>query len=406
MRRILLWLLLFLPSLSLRGQALSRAPGDTAADDSNPLESHLARIAAEARVVGLGEATHGTKEFSLIKSAIVRRLISRHGFRYFLLEASYLDCRRINAFIHGQPVDTQSLFRGIPWPWATEEFYSLLQWMRDYNAGVSEARSIVFLGSDIGDMHTIKDMLAAGKDSSEGQYPASWLQRFMDTGLTEREKIHFFTEQWKHPPRCRDFRDSLVQKNLLESILFSLMQGGRKYAYREKRLADFTMGLIDHFDHDKFILWSHNGHITQKSEDRKSAGNFLHQRYGPAYVSIGFDFQQGCFRAADIDSNRYERNLFRLNVFCVDSSTFNLASYIPGEPFNQVVLPLRHPEGKALLPAKFLIRSVGAVYGHEMAAKRPFLYYEKVYRERSFDYLIIVHHSSPSTSYYRQAASP
>lgn len=54
---------------------------------------------AAARVVLLGEATHGTSEFYRARAAISRRLIERHGFNIVAVEADWPDAARIDRYV-------------------------------------------------------------------------------------------------------------------------------------------------------------------------------------------------------------------------------------------------------------------------------------------------------------------
>src|SRR4051794_36496540 len=54
---------------------------------------------ADAKVVLLGEATHGTSEFYRARAAITRRLIERHGFTIVAVEADWPDAARIDAYV-------------------------------------------------------------------------------------------------------------------------------------------------------------------------------------------------------------------------------------------------------------------------------------------------------------------
>jgi hypothetical protein len=57
-------------------------------DDPEAFGARFDRF-AEARVVLLGEATHGTSEFYRARAAITRRLIERHGFTVVAVEADW-----------------------------------------------------------------------------------------------------------------------------------------------------------------------------------------------------------------------------------------------------------------------------------------------------------------------------
>src|SRR4051794_21050711 len=93
---------------------LQRARGDTAdalarllrrhgeplpsPDDADAFGPFFDRF-ANAKVVLLGEATHGTSEFYQARAAITRRLIAQHGFNIVAVEADWPDAARIDRFV-------------------------------------------------------------------------------------------------------------------------------------------------------------------------------------------------------------------------------------------------------------------------------------------------------------------
>src|SRR3989338_8234318 len=54
---------------------------------------------SSARVVMLGEATHGTEDFYRIRRLISQQLIEKHGFRFIAVEGDWPDCNRLNRYI-------------------------------------------------------------------------------------------------------------------------------------------------------------------------------------------------------------------------------------------------------------------------------------------------------------------
>ena len=54
---------------------------------------------ADAKVVLLGEATHGTSQFYRARAAITRRLIEKHGFNIVAVEADWPDAARIDRHV-------------------------------------------------------------------------------------------------------------------------------------------------------------------------------------------------------------------------------------------------------------------------------------------------------------------
>src|SRR5436190_10469926 len=84
-----------------------------------------------ARVVGLGEATHGTREFFLIKYRIVRFLVEREGFTVFAIEANLPEAAKINRYVLNGDGDPRAALAGLHfWTWDTYEVLDLIEWIR------------------------------------------------------------------------------------------------------------------------------------------------------------------------------------------------------------------------------------------------------------------------------------
>ena len=56
---------------------------------------------AQARVVLLGESTHGTSEFYRARAEITKRLVQKHGFSIVAVEADWPDASHVHAYISG-----------------------------------------------------------------------------------------------------------------------------------------------------------------------------------------------------------------------------------------------------------------------------------------------------------------
>src|ERR1044072_1761098 len=63
----------------------------------------LLDLAADARFVLLGEASHGTSEFYTWRTEISKRLIQEHGFSFIAVEGDWPDCYRVNRYVKGMP---------------------------------------------------------------------------------------------------------------------------------------------------------------------------------------------------------------------------------------------------------------------------------------------------------------
>jgi len=123
-----------------------------AAADLDPL---LDRV-RDARVVLLGEASHGTHDYYAWRTKITRRLVEERGFSFVAVEGDWPDCYRVNRFVKGysdtaaDAREALSVFRRWPtWTWANEEAAELAAWMRGHNDGCAEGRKVGFYGLDV-----------------------------------------------------------------------------------------------------------------------------------------------------------------------------------------------------------------------------------------------------------------
>jgi erythromycin esterase len=99
------------------------------------------RIVGDARVVGLGESTHGTREFFLVKHRLLEYLARRQGFAVFAIEANQIAVRAIDEYVQGRGGTARDVMRTMFRVWNTESMRELIEWMRAFNAANPACRS-------------------------------------------------------------------------------------------------------------------------------------------------------------------------------------------------------------------------------------------------------------------------
>jgi erythromycin esterase len=113
-------------------------------EDLKPLKDLIGR----ARIVGLGEDTHGTSEFFRMKHRIVDYLANELGFAIFAIEANMPEAYAVNDFVLNGRGDPKELLKGMYfWTWNTQEVLDMMLWMREFNKSGKE--KIQFLGFDM-----------------------------------------------------------------------------------------------------------------------------------------------------------------------------------------------------------------------------------------------------------------
>ena len=107
---------------------------------------------ADARVVLLGEATHGTSEFYRARAAITRRLIEHQGFSIVAVEGDWPDAARIDDYARHRaprPRLGDPFVRFPTWMWRNAEVLAFADWLRGYNAQRAARDQASFHGLDI-----------------------------------------------------------------------------------------------------------------------------------------------------------------------------------------------------------------------------------------------------------------
>ena len=113
-------------------------------DDITPLK----HVVGDARVVALGEATHGTREFFQLKHRVIEFLATQMGFSIFTIEANMPEAYKLNDYVVDGTGDPKALLRGMYfWTWQTEEVLAMVEWMRKFNQ--SGKGHIEFTGFDM-----------------------------------------------------------------------------------------------------------------------------------------------------------------------------------------------------------------------------------------------------------------
>lgn len=113
-------------------------------DDMKPLK----KVVGEARIVSLGEATHGSREFFQLKHRMVEFLATQMGFTIFTIEANMPESYKLNDYVlHGTGDPKERLREMYFWTWQTEEVLGMIEWMREFNR--SGKGHIEFTGFDM-----------------------------------------------------------------------------------------------------------------------------------------------------------------------------------------------------------------------------------------------------------------
>lgn len=360
-------------------------------DDMAPLGA----VVGDARVVALGEATHGTREFFQLKHRMLEYLVEKKGFRSFGIEASFGDCLPLHEYVRtGKGDPAAALANQGFWTWDTEEVLSLVKWMRAYNEDKSHKEKLSFWGYDMQspaastlwlldyfgkvDPSFAKEMGPALEPVDEsftlqfaGPSVGPELGPCQEMARTILQKLGSNEKEYAKKTNPRDLALARIHAQVLVDSL-SMHRGDG--AVRDRSMADIAAALLAVEEMDakadkgspgraaKMVLWAHNGHVSKHDNAGfPSLGFHLSKRFGKDYMVFGFAFDEGSFQA--VDASKEHRGLVPFTVPEAPPGSLDHTLARAGVPL--LALDLRGaPAGPVSdwLARASLSRSIGALF--------------------------------------------
>lgn len=284
-------------------------------------------VLGEAKIVGMGEATHGTREFFQMKHRLFRYLVENHGFRIFVIEADVGESLYIDDYVTGKRNDLDYLMREIMhfWTWRTEEVRTFIRWMRSYNLGKPENQMIRYMGNDCQftdrNLAWLKEYF---ETNSEDLYQdllekEEEMNELLDRLVTRAAKdLEAMNESFEELLEAMDDqKESLVsldgeyRYHIARRLIQILSQVIRvKYVSvrtdiqenpRDQYMAENVEWIDDYFQNEeKIVIWAHNLHVQKPGY--WWMGHHLNLAYRDDYQVVGFAFSMGEFTAKFINS--------------------------------------------------------------------------------------------------------
>lgn len=366
------------------------------------LDAVLATV-GDARVVLLGEATHGTHEFYDMRAAITERLIREKGFCGIAVEADWPDAYRVHRFINHRGDDTQAVeslddFTRFPkWMWRNAETVELIGMLRELNGGRAPEQRVGFYGLDLYSMYRSIDAVvryletvdpAAAEEArkryecfeqfgkQEQAYGLSALvqEDCRAEAIAQLDKLRKEGEQYvRHDGYVAEEELFYAEQNALlaanAEVYYRAMFSGAVSTWnlRDRHMADTLDNLMrylaTHFSTPKVVVWEHNSHIgdARATEVGRygefNVGQLVRERYGERAVNIGFTTHSGTVIAAQRWGGDAQRRTLR---DAMENSYEELFHEVESPGF---YLPLKgNPALAELARPQRLERAVGVIY--------------------------------------------
>jgi erythromycin esterase len=351
----------------------------------------LTPVLAGVRVVGLGESTHGTREFFQLKHRMFEYLVSELGFTVFTIEANFTEAFAVDHYVLTGEGDPARALAGLYfWTWNTEEVLELIRWMRAYNADPAHPRKLRFYGMDSqlspGPAQALLDYLAQ-VDPAYRAEAEPWLTRLLSLselngGSSDDAMVRaasYITPVQELRTRLEAQRESYVQvrgeeayvliarhaRTLEHAVVQSSMQGQVRANRRDEFAMENLRWILEREGPGaKMAIWAHNAHLMQANGSFTPTGAHLKAELGDAFYMFRLAFNQGEFRALLIPPNGTSQGLQTHRIDAAPKESFEAVLAATGLP--RLALDLRAaPKDGAV--ARYMdqlvaVREIGAAY--------------------------------------------
>ena len=376
-------------------------------------------IVGDARVVALGEATHGTSEFFRVKHRLLAYLVERAGFRVFAIEANQLAVEPINEYVQGGSGDVQNLMRAMFRVWNTEEMRDLIEWMRAYNVE-NPGRMVEFIGFDMQDPRAPIDSVSAflGRveptllpwaDSLYASYREAWREASYPQGATEvrqswyanarqvYERVHGYRDRWLATADA--LADSVaiewVVQNANVAQQAALGALTMDFATRDSAMAENIRWALDRRpDETRIVVWAHDGHISRAAHEWAnywgggSMGGELSKLFGDEYRAFGLLTYAGSYSGA-MGSDIIDTQLFPAPEGSLEEALHRVGQRLGSPLLIADIRSAARDPARAWLLEPRLIRMIGY-------AAEDFAFASPISIGGQFDGVVFVDTTSPS----------
>ncbi len=363
------------------------------------LDTLLERIGG-AKIVLLGEASHGTSEFYRMRERISRELITRKGFRFVAIEGDWPDVARLDHYVRHfeYPPSEWTAFARFPtWMWRNNEVRSFVDWLHAHNAERAPQERVAIYGLDLYSLYTsigsvLRYLDEVDPDSARiarERYgcltpwqadPATYGHAALTGAYRTCEKevvqmlqdiLHKQSDYAAHDGER--FMDAVQNARLVTDAerYYRIMYYGSRASWnlRDNYMFETLKTLLNfHGPEAKAIVWAHNSHVGDAAATEMSArgeyniGHLCREEFGNGAYSIGFGTHAGTVAAA----SDWDGPMQVKAVLPSLKQSYERLCHDTGRP--QFMLPLRERSAgdvRNRLAKPRLERAIGVIYRPE-----------------------------------------
>ncbi|MGN7819044.1 erythromycin esterase family protein [Chitinophaga sp. 22536] len=277
----------------------------------------LKPLIGDARIVALGECTHGSSEIFRMKHRLLEFLVTEMGFRIFAIEASMPETNMMNEYVlHGKGSAEKSLDAMYFWTWNTREVLAMAKWMRAYNIAHPD-KMVQFVGFDMQfskgacdnlsqfaaqyapELRPVVDSVVLFFDKHKGislNHPVSREEKAKVAGWLEEAVDLFKKHRQQYAKLAGDTMVAWQAHHLVVLQQFLKLNTDFRSVrnIRDDAMAENVAWIAAQYPGQKLVLWAHNGHIGRRPA---VMGGHLDKTFKKDMVVLGFGVAGGQYTA-------------------------------------------------------------------------------------------------------------
>jgi len=365
----------------------------------NSLDPLFDRI-GDARIVMLGEASHGTHEYYNWRSYITRRLIEEKGFNFVAVEGDWPDCYQLNRYVKNYPQTAKGAFQVLhafnrwpTWMWANWEIIALGDWLREHNNKMSLSQRAGFYGLDLYSLWESMDniiqylkktdpqALEVAEEAfrcfepyQKGEGQAYARATMFVPELCENEVVHLLREIRRKLPTYNTDHENVfnAEQNALvmvnaEKYYRTMVHGGpHSWNLRDEHMSETLDRLLDfHGKNARAVIWAHNTHVGDAratdmiQEGMYNIGELARMKYQEEVVLVGM----GSYGGSVIAGRKWGASMEKMEVPAARVSSWEYYLHQAGDQNKLLIMDDFHQD--VLLENHIDHRAIGVVYNPE-----------------------------------------
>lgn len=371
-------------------------------------------VPGHVKLVGVGEGSHGSKEYQELKGEVFKKLVEQGKARTFAIEGDFGGALTVNNYIHGGEGSAEDAANAIGFGiYRTKEIEAIIEWMREYNQSAPDGADLRFMGFDFQRVDESKKHIFNTLEQGAPELVAKYKPTLdimnddnrLDVSKDDLNKIKAAAQDLITDMDAQ--KDAIVAgtdedtfiytreaANSIAQYMDALIVPEAEYnATRDPLMRDKVKWLMEREGDKILYINAHNGHIQKvETSGYEPLGKLLANDLGNTYWTIGVDALKTGFNSQT--DTGYEQ----LSVSYESAFTKQIKDKNQDRYYVDFAKVADDPQWKAIMSNEQVVTAVNVSLLNWQTYLPPF-YAVSIVPDQAFDAMVIYKEVVPSTRF-------